>query len=60
MVEQSATTFQAANARLGLLMWGVKVFGHEQDVTYDPAEWRPMLQELKPPATMTGLVESGN
>ena len=40
MMDQSAAQFQAMNARLGLLMWGRKVFGREEVVTYDPGQWR--------------------
>ena len=47
MMDQSTTQFQATNTRLGLLMWGLKVFGHEEAVTYDPAQWRKRLQEAE-------------
>src|SRR4029079_3674923 len=55
MADQSATQFQIMNARLGLLMWGLKVFGHEEAMTYDPAQWRKRLQE----ARTTGAWDSG-
>jgi hypothetical protein len=47
MVDRSDAQFQAMNARLGLLMWGLKVFGHEESTTYDPAQWRERLQEAR-------------
>jgi hypothetical protein len=47
MVEQSVAQFQVVSARLGLLTWGLKVFGHEEDATYDPAQWRQKLQEAR-------------
>lgn len=47
MVDQSATQLQAMNARLGLLMWGLKVFRHEEGTTYDPAQWRQRLLEAR-------------
>lgn len=47
MVNQSALQFQATNARMGLLMWGLKVFGYEESAMYDPAQWRQRLQEAR-------------
>jgi hypothetical protein len=47
MAERSAAQFEAMNARLGLLMWGLKVFAHEEDMTYDPARWQQRLQEAQ-------------
>lgn len=47
MVDQSTAQFQAMSARLGLLMWGWKVFDYEEDMTYDPAQWRQRLQEAR-------------
>ena len=47
MSDQSAARFQSMNARLGLLMWGRKVFDREEDLTYDPDEWRQRLQEAR-------------
>jgi hypothetical protein len=45
MVENSAARHARINARLGLHMWGIKVFGREDSVSYDPAEWREKLSE---------------
>lgn len=45
MVDKSAIQLQAWKASLSLLMWGIKVFGHEDERTYDPAQWRERLQE---------------
>jgi hypothetical protein len=47
MVDQSAAQFQSMNARLDLLMWGLKVFAHEEGTTYDPAQWRERLRETR-------------
>jgi hypothetical protein len=55
MVDQSAAQFQAMNAKLGLLMWGLKVFGHEEDATHNPVQWRQRLQEAR-----TANIEHGS
>jgi hypothetical protein len=47
MMDQSAAQFQAMNASLGLLMWGLKVYGREEGTAYDPAQWRQRLQEAR-------------
>lgn len=47
MMDQSAAQFQAMTTRLDLLMWGIKVFGHEEAMTYDPAQWRQRVQEAR-------------
>lgn len=57
MVDQSAAQFQAVNARLGLLMWGLKVFGYEEGTTYDPAQWRQRLQEARTAGVWDGSGE---
>jgi len=43
MVEQSAAGLQTMNAGMGLLMWGVQVFNHEESTTCDPAQWAQRL-----------------
>ena len=45
MADQSATRFQALNKRLGLQMWGLKVFRREVDAQHDPIQWRARLTE---------------
>jgi len=45
MVDQSTAQFQTMNTRLGLLMWGKKVFGYEEETMYDPAQWQNRLHE---------------
>lgn len=45
MVEQGAAWHARINARLGLHMWGIKVFAREESVSYDPAAWREKLAE---------------
>lgn len=47
MVDASAAQFQALNARLGLLMWGRKIYVREEGAGYDPAQWRQRLQEAR-------------
>ncbi|MEW6404445.1 MAG: ATP-binding protein, partial [Chloroflexota bacterium] len=47
MADQSAAQMQSMNARIGLLMWGLNVFGHEEDAVYDPARWRQKLLEAR-------------
>lgn len=42
MVDTSTSQFEAMT-RLGLLMWGIKVFGREEVSKYDPAQWRERL-----------------
>jgi hypothetical protein len=54
MMDQAATHFQVQNSRLGLLMWGVKVFGHEEGRMYDPGQWRHRLQEARIPTVGDG------
>ena len=43
MVNDSATRCELMNDHIGLLMWGINVFGHEGISTYDPAQWRERL-----------------
>lgn len=47
MVNRSDLRFQAANASLGLLVWGMKVFDHAEDANYDSVHWRHRLQEAR-------------
>ena len=44
MVDESAAKYSAMNARLGVLMWGIKVFERENG-NYDPSLWRQKLGE---------------
>lgn len=43
LVAAGREDFAASNARLGLMMWGYKVFNREPDDGYDPAQWRARL-----------------
>jgi hypothetical protein len=54
MVDQSTVQFQAMNARLGLMMWGMKVFRGEDNASFDPAKWRERLVEARTAATGEG------
>src|SRR5262249_15380659 len=47
LTSESATNFQAMNARLGLEMWGLKVFRGEDAASYDPAQWRARLDQAR-------------
>lgn len=47
MVEESNTQRQSVNARLDLLMWGLKTFNYEEAANYDPTQWRQRLQEAR-------------
>ena len=47
MMEKNASWFQARNARLRLSGWGRSVFDRETSTTYDPAQWRQILQEAQ-------------
>ncbi len=52
MISQSTAQHEGMNARLGLLMWGVRVFNRETDASYDPAKWRERLQEAQAATTV--------
>ncbi len=56
MMDQNAQKLHSMNVGFGLLMWGVKVFGREENAVYDPDHWRQRLQEAR--GTSTG--DSGN
>jgi conflict system STAND superfamily ATPase len=45
MVDQNATKFAGVNARIAVLMWGLKVFGHEQG--QDPSRWKEVLAQAR-------------
>ncbi|MBN2293378.1 MAG: hypothetical protein JXM70_13195 [Pirellulales bacterium] len=47
MVERSTKEYTAMNARIGLLMWGMKVFARESSETFDPTEWRERLKAAR-------------
>lgn len=57
MAAEAGAKLQSANAGLGLLMWGVKVFAQEEDGAYDPAEWRTRLAEAQTLGKASGLRE---
>jgi hypothetical protein len=46
MVDESAAQYSAMNARLGVLIWGIKVFQRENG-NYDPSQWRQKLAEAR-------------
>ncbi|MDI6872291.1 MAG: ATP-binding protein [Bacillota bacterium] len=60
MVDQSAARLEVINARLGLLMWGLSVFRHEEGTTYDPAQWQQRLQEARTTGTRDSSGEQPN
>jgi hypothetical protein len=45
MVERSTVTHLAFEQRIGLLMWGIKVFEYASEPQYDPAQWQVKLNE---------------
>lgn len=45
MVQGSATRYARIGARIGLHMWGIKVFARDESESYDPALWRERLAE---------------
>ena len=47
VVDEATSRFEAMNARIGLFMWGQKVFEREDGATYDPAHWRQRLQDAR-------------
>lgn len=47
MVEKNAARFEIMDSRLGLLMWGLKVFKHEGGATYDSTQWRQRLEQAR-------------
>jgi hypothetical protein len=47
MVTRSAASLEAMNAGLGLLMWGLSIFRHEENANYDPAHWRQRLAQAR-------------
>jgi hypothetical protein len=47
MVDRSAAQFQTMNNNVSLVIWGLKVFCHEECEIYDPAQWRQKLQEAR-------------
>lgn len=47
MAEESAAQWAAKNNSLGLLMWGLKVFNHEDTATYDPTLWSQRLTQAR-------------
>ena len=46
MVDESAARYSAMNARIGVLMWGLQTFKHE-DKNNDPSQWREKLKEAQ-------------
>ncbi|MHB9110576.1 MAG: hypothetical protein ACYDCO_26280 [Armatimonadota bacterium] len=47
MVDQNSAKMQTVNAIFNLLMWGLKVFDHEEDTIYDPSQWQQRLNEAR-------------
>jgi hypothetical protein len=45
MVNENAERFAEKNARLALLMWGLKVFERDQSSGINPTEWRSRLAQ---------------
>lgn len=47
MMDQSSAQHQAVGSRLGLFMWGTKVFRNEEVDKYDPTQWRLKLRDAQ-------------
>lgn len=47
MVNDAGRQYGATNARIALLMWGIKVFHGEETSQYDPTQWKVMIQEAR-------------
>ncbi len=47
LVSESAPTFARRTADLGLLMWGLKTFQHEDSGQLGPESWRTRLEEAQ-------------
>lgn len=47
VMEKSTAQFAAMNARVGLLMWGLSAFRHEESTNYDPTQWRSRLTQAR-------------
>jgi hypothetical protein len=56
MVDGSAARFAAMNERLGLALWGSKVFEGDLGQGYDPSQWRERLAQARA-MDFTGLDE---
>ena len=52
MVDKSAAQAQVMNAKLGLLMWGMKAFRGEESAAYDPAMWRNACRKPELPESL--------
>lgn len=46
MVDESAAQYSASNARLSVLMWGLKAFKREEG-DHDPSQWREKLAQAQ-------------
>ena len=60
MMDQSAAHLQSVNAKLGLLMWGLKAFNRDEPMRYDPALWREKLREARTPSMLDGDSQGHN
>ena len=47
MMSRNAAQLQSINTRSEILNWGLKVFRHDEDTTYDPAQWKQKLQKAR-------------
>lgn len=51
MINQSAAQRESVNVRLGVQMWGMKIFRGEDGASYDPAQWKERLREARAVST---------
>jgi hypothetical protein len=47
MVDESNVEMRELNAKMGLQMWGLKVYQFEEETRYDPKQWQLRLQEAR-------------
>ncbi|QSR86092.1 AAA family ATPase [Candidatus Methylacidiphilum infernorum] len=47
VVDQNIAQMESMDVRTDLLMWGLKIFRHEEDDNNDPAQWRQKLQQAR-------------
>ncbi|HLB86853.1 MAG TPA: hypothetical protein VJK29_04295 [Terriglobales bacterium] len=47
MVQDNAPRFERMQMRLGLVMWGLKVFKYEDADRFDPTDWRTRLNQAQ-------------
>lgn len=52
MMQRTTTQYGEFTTRMSLLMWGLKVFGHEENPAHDPSRWHERLKEAMSPESL--------